>query len=639
GLSGATAPSWASSVGTTTTDGTVTWVCIQLAPLGWTAHTTFASGQFITASANGTSCLFQASSSQTAVQISGAVTAYFWPAVSGSFGSFAQTHPLSTGSASASATGNSLLFNPGNLTGTVDPNFQPMQWATLNGSGEITGYTTPWSGATQGYDMVVVCNLVIPAPGNYTFTINHDDGMYWGMGAGVNTSASPAKVSGPNNNPFGQSVTPVNGYALLGANNVQKNNNDTYVVSFTAADTYPLEIAYSQYLNEQQLVVKINGNTPVTGPIQSGATPPVWPAWTTAGAPAYPSVTEALGNLVWTNIGPVADHNWHAIVNFTNVQTIIDSNGNIETPFEAGVSGSTTQPTWATSINQLTKDNPNLVWINQGPGAATPGGTLSTSNGGWIYYVALVNTMTDTVSNVGIASVTTGNFKGSSGLTITGGLTTVIDPQVDYVAIFRTKDGGSNPFLIPGLYNSLYTVPLLTYQASGYKDTTLDSGLNILESPALAGENTPPATGATNLAYHLNRIFFSIGNAVYWTDGPDAPIGNGLEGVPGVNTAVFPSLVTKLVPTASGLFVFTVSDIYIISGNGTAQSPLFPVPYATGIGLLNYNALDVNGTTIGFFSSDSQFIMLDPGAGASEHGFAIGDQLDGSGTWSGAGTQ
>lgn len=639
GTSGGTTPAWASSVGATTTDGSVTWVCIQLAPLAWAAHTAYASGQFITATANGTNCLFQGSNPVSAVQISGAVTAYFWPSVPNSFGSFAQVHPLSTGSASATATGNSLMFNPPALTGSPDPNIKPMQWATFNASGEITGYTTPWSGATEGYDMVVTCNLVIPAPGNYTFQINHDDGMYWGIGSGSATGSSPSKISGPSNNPFGQSVTAVNGYALMGANNVQGNNNDTYVVSFTAADTYPIEIDFSQYLNEQQLVVNVNGNSPVTGPIQSQATAPVWPAWTTAGAPAYPTVTESRGQLQWTNIGPVTDHQWHSVTKFQNTQTIIDSNGNIEAPFEAGVSGTTSAPKWATGINQLTKDNPNLVWINQGAGTAPAGGSLSTFNGGWIYYPALVNTLTNTVSNAGIASVSTGNFVGSSGVTITGGLPTVIDPQTDYVAIFRTKDGGTAPFLINGLYNSIYTVPLSTYQASGYTDTSPDANLNIEESPALNGENTPPGVGATNLAFHLNRIFFSIGNTVYWTDGPDAPIGNGLEGVQGINNAVFPSLVKRIVPTAQGAFVYTVSDIYIISGNGTATSPLFPLPWAPGIGLLSYNALDVNGTTMGLFTTDQQFIVLDPSSGVSEHGFPIGDQLDGTGTWSGPGAK
>lgn len=92
----------------------------------------------------------------------------------------------------------------------------------------------------------------------------------------------------------------------------------------------------------------------------------------------------------------------------------------------------------------------------------------------------------------------------------------MIDPQLDYVAIFRTKDGGSIPFLIAGIYNSFFTVALATYRASGYTNATLDANLNILLTPALNGENTPPAKGATNLAHHLNRIFISIGNAVYW---------------------------------------------------------------------------------------------------------------------------
>lgn len=304
-------------------------------------------------------------------------------------------------------------------------------------------------------------------------------------------------------------------------------------------------------------------------------------------------------------------------------------------------------PTFATGINQLTKDNPNLIWINQGPSAAPPSGSLSTFNGGWQYAVALVNTMTNTVSNAGPISAATGNFIGTTGVKVSGGLPTTVDTQADYVAVFRTKDGGSTLFLIPGPGNTVYTTSLASYQANGYTDTTLDSGLNILLQAAVNGENTPPGVGATNLAYHLNRIFFSIGNTVFWTAGSAAPIGNGNEGVPPINNAVFPSLVERIVPTGTGALVFTVSDIYLIAGNGTTSSPLFPLPYVPGVGLLSYNALHQNGTIIGFFTSDSQFIIIDPSSGFTQAGFPIGDQFEKSNwnpqnvyvTWHVAGSQ
>jgi hypothetical protein len=115
---------------------------------------------------------------------------------------------------------------------------------------------------------------------------------------------------------------------------------------------------------------------------------------------------------------------------------------------------------------------------------------------------------------------------------------------------------------------------------------------------------------------------------VYWTTGPVAPIGNGIDGYAPGNVANCPSQVKRLVPTALGMLVFTVSDIYIIAGNGTSTSPLLPaIPYFTGIGLGSYNALDINGGLIGFYTTDKQFVVFNPSAGLSYVGFGIGDQF------------
>jgi hypothetical protein len=203
----------------------------------------------------------------------------------------------------------------------------------------------------------------------------------------------------------------------------------------------------------------------------------------------------------------------------------------------------------------------------------------------------------------------------------------VIDPQVDYVAIFRTTDNGSTPILVPGLGNSYWTVPLTTYLQDGYTDTTTDANLDDLITGAQAGENTPPLPGVANLTYHLGRIFYSIGNTVYYTNGATAPSGNG-TGTSAANADTLPSRVVRLVPTAIGLLVFTVSDIYIIAGNGTPNNPILPaIPYLQGVGLANYNALDINGVLIGFFTTDKQFLIFDPSAGLSYVGYPIGDQF------------
>jgi hypothetical protein len=669
GLSGATVPLWATIDGHTTNDGTVVWTQLETAAeLTWAANFAYTTTKpYLLNTASGTPCLFQLVPSTFPVykQVSGSyVTAKFYmhqhvfstqcelrnPAdPTGNNGNNPGTgsYPLLQ-----TATGNSVLFNPPQLTGTEDPVSNPPSWATLDASGSITGYTVPYSAAPT-FNMIVTGTLTFPAAGQYTIGIFHADGMFWGMGP--NGSNQPT-ATGPNNCPNpAATITALNGYPVLGANNSNTPPGgfaDNFTVTIPAAGDYPFEIDMVHNLPAFNLCLYCQAQTPIPGTPISGANEPTWPAWSTSFAPAYPKVSETNnappitgsvgpGPLSWNNIGPATDYVWHANTSFFTQanSTITDSNNNKEDPYRAGVTG-TTPPIWATGINQLTLDNPNLTWINQGPAAAPPPGTLSTFNGGWTYYIALVNSLTNTISNEGPASASTGNFIGASGVLITGGLPAVVDPQVDYVAIFRTEDGGAAPddFLIPGKGNEIWTVPLLQYEASGYTDTTPDSGLNLeIESP-LPGTATPPGslTGVfqnglgqgINLAYHLGRIFFSIGNVVYWTVGPDITVGNGLEGVPAAtNFAEFPSLVKHLVPTSAGLFVFTVSDIYLISGNGTASSPLFPIPYLPGKGISTYNAVAINGTLMYIFTTASSVMAIDPNGGFYDLGFPIGDQF------------
>ena len=317
---------------------------------------------------------------------------------------------------------------------------------------------------------------------------------------------------------------------------------------------------------------------------------------------------------------------------------VVDENGNIQVATTGGVSGTTT-PIWSTILGQTTSDN-SVVWTLEYLGA------LTALNGGWRYGVALVNTLDNTVSNCGQLSTPTGNFNGAQGIFLPPGAgiipptrtpfhsgalpppTSALDPQADYVAIFRTTDGQAVPFLIPGQDGQTYTIRLSDYLQYGYTDTTLDVNLNNLISGAIIGENTPPLTTAINLTYHLNRIWYSIGNTVYWTSGPGTPVGNGLNGTNPLNSDTVASIVKRLVPTAAGLLVFTVSDVYIIQGNGTASNPIIPaVPLLPGIGLLSYNALDMNGPVIGLFTTDNQFIILDPSSGTTYAGLPLGDQF------------
>lgn len=634
GKTGTAAPTWATSVGDPTTDGTTVWTMIQTAAsLVWQPNTAYTDGTFVLGTAVGVPSLFQLTAGGT-VALNSNVSAYTYAqgAVSGVM---ELTFPTSLGSALASFTTLSSL----SMTGTPLSAGSNQVWNNLNGAGVVTGTTQPFPSTSSGpfnenYQMIVIGTFNVPTPGQYAVNIVSHDAVIFGIGDGAQY------VSGPNIPPSGGGTNPTQtvaqGYPVLGGNNNRfeagGSSNNAFVVNFPTAGTYHYEIDYAYWFHSgQTLQVTVNGNQIPFGSPTSGTTQPIWPVFSTTGAPGYANVTEAAGQFVWNNIGPATDFVWQASINTTLPNsTIIDPAGNTEAPYRQGVTGSTA-PTFAASTNQLTLDNPNLIWINQGAASAPPANSVSTFNGGWQYTIALVNTLDNTVSNAAPLSISTGNFIGAAGVVIPpgsglAGLT--IDPQADYVAIFRTTDGQSVPFLISGTGTSIYTVPLSVYLTAGYTDTAQDDELNNLIQAPTGGEDTPPAQGAINLAFHLSRIFYSIGNVVYWTAGPDTPIGNGVNGTPPLNFDTFPSLVKRLVPTTSGLMVFTVSDVYLIQGSGTSASPITPgIPILQGVGLASYNALDVNGSIIGFFTTDNQFVIIDPSSGVSYVGFPIGDQL------------
>jgi hypothetical protein len=581
--------------------------------------------QYVIGNAAGTNCLFKLTPSPQPV-LTGNVSAYLYSAPSsGPVGAFILTYPTSAGSALASTTSQNSFSFVGTHLGTG----ADITWNVVDGAGNITGTTQPfYPPYNDNYQLCIEGTLDVPAAGTYTFTINHHDGTIWGIGGG-------ATGTGTSDNPYGQTQTAINGYPIFGGTNLSGTNTDTFSVTFPTAGTYPVEINYDYWYHSGQILnVLCNGNVLANGAAISGATQPAWPGFSTAFAPNYATVTEAAGNLVWSNIGPTTDFNWVALKGYTLPNTIItDTNGYFEAPFRSGFTAST-KPTFNTGIYNLTNDNPNLIWINEGLASSLPSGTISTFNGGWEYTIALVNTLDNTVSNAAPLSAATGNFVGLSSVNIPPGdglpPLASIDPQVDYVAIYRTTDGQSVPFLIPDASDPylIATLPLADYIVNGYSDDTPDTGLNNLISAAIAGENTPPLLGAINLTYHLSRIWYSIGNTVYWTSGPTTPTGNGINGTAPANVDEVQSLVKRLVPTTNGMLVFTVSDVYIIQGNGTANNPLQPsVPILPGVGLLSYNALDMNGPLIGLFTTDNQFLILDPSSGTSYAGFPIGDQL------------
>jgi len=661
--------------GTTITDGTAVWTAIQTpASLTWSAHTQYNVGDFlITPSglfqlgpktqpflapninnsntpAASAGWVAQASSWQGAVSVwntndpNSVAQGGTGPTFGGSFPG-GQSGSISSLDWNAVGGGNTMIVNTVNGAGEIVPPQVNLPGTPLNG---------PFWAAAYG-------SIFVPAKGSYTFTIVSVDAGFFSF----DTSSGNCSVSGntftPQTGGTARQITVVKGYGnktggttLCGNDNTAGSpSGSSCTWTFTQPGIYNFEVDFAQKTGTPRyLTLKIGSALELANtPDESGTTQPTWPAFTVSGMqynttteeivwPAF--VTEAAGQYIWNNLGPVSDYDvYHTGTQYTlPASTIIDSNGNQEGVAETGISGATQPSPWPTAINTITKDTgyPTLQWINEGslPSSVTAGTISATSTQGYYYWLALVNTLDNTVSNLGPISAATGQFlNGSVSFAAGAGIPLntangyyAVDPQADYVAIFRTTDGFTTPLLIPGFSNSPWTVPLTQYLKNGYVDVIPDTELNDLILGAENGENTPPITGAINLTYALNRIWYSLGNTVYYTTGPQAPSGNGVDGTAPTNQVPCPSQVKRLVPTAIGMLVMTISDIYIIPGQGTTQNPIQPSqPYLTGVGLGNYNGLDINGGTIGFFTTDKQFVIFDPSAGLSYVGYNIGDQL------------
>lgn len=258
------------------------------------------------------------------------------------------------------------------------------------------------------------------------------------------------------------------------------------------------------------------------------------------------------------------------------------------------------------------------------PVVSSSAGSFSATKG--YEYVAAYSNGQGGFSQASTPSGSTGAFTNKLNVGIPVSAST--DPQVTQIWVFRTSDGG-------GTFQALPTNPFPNTTAT-ITDANPDSTLNEFELADITGLNTPVPVGAIAPAFHMGRIWWAVGNTVYFSSGPDMGnvLGDG-TGVPPANSFPFPSLVTRLTPmpgSAGLLLVHTVSDIYAIQGQtsaagaaaaGGALTPFWSGPFLQKIGLLSYDGVAVNGSVIYQGTADGQLLSIDPSSGVSEIGFPI----------------
>lgn len=331
------------------------------------------------------------------------------------------------------------------------------------------------------------------------------------------------------------------------------------------------------------------------------------------------------GTVVWTNQGNSITRTV-AATSATNIgnsllasldQQIVDANGNFQNLSGAGKSG-TVAPTWSTAIGTGTTDN-QAVWVNGGP--ATAANTLP-----WVYGFGFKNSITESTSESSPKSIAI-ILAVTSYISISGdGDPNWATDGIDTIQIYRSTLNHTDLFLLDEIPAPANGGPW------SYLDNTPDppdpnSILDEFISADVNGINAPPPAGMVGLSYYLSRMWGIVGEFAYYSSSPQQSVGVNTDNWPGNNFFQFPSTVTKLFPSPTGMIFFTNQGLYLSAGTDGNGNPSQPIPFLDTIGLLSPNCFTVNGSNPMIFTADRQLINLDPGSGVSRIGFPIEDQL------------
>lgn len=210
------------------------------------------------------------------------------------------------------------------------------------------------------------------------------------------------------------------------------------------------------------------------------------------------------------------------------------------------------------------------------------------------------------------------------------------DPQVTQVHIFRTTDGGSS-------YFEILQSPIANPSSGTWTvvDTTADIDLNTGSQPnifpagvAIGSPDTPsinyfPPGGVLGLTWFQNRIWGHKNNTVYFTAWEESL--NGLEeeqwnfGGDG-DFYKFPGVVNALAVCATGLLVFLVDSIYLISGD--ARDTFIVTRLFNRLGCRGHNVTTTLGRSVVWLDT-SDTIQITDGQQVEELGLPIRPDLVG----------
>jgi len=235
-----------------------------------------------------------------------------------------------------------------------------------------------------------------------------------------------------------------------------------------------------------------------------------------------------------------------------------------------------------------------------GPAVTVSGsaGTMTAQNG-YQYVFCYGNSNSGHVSSPTPPSNSTGPFTNKLNVAIT--LTASTDPQVNQIRVFRTTDGGGQPFF--ELPNSPFP-----NTSGNVTDNAVDSALQIANIAPLPKFNDPPPAGLLDPVWYAGRLWGHVANALFFASGPDITMGNGQEAWFPVYVFTLPTAIIRKFPLPNGMLVVTVDDIYVVRGIDTTS---FTVnEFMRDIGMRNWNAADSDGSNIYLYTTDRQTLLI-----------------------------
>lgn len=277
---------------------------------------------------------------------------------------------------------------------------------------------------------------------------------------------------------------------------------------------------------------------------------------------------------------------------------------------------------------------------------------------GWKYTYAWVS-LTGQVSNRApletnpdlMSSSTFPFFDQVPKMVVQGNADTVNIPTIN---VYRTQDGGGTFYFVGSTPNTgagsitfedkyLETGPAYGTTNDPIPDDLLDQGQI---APSLTSNTVPPTviapqvigtdvpTSGTVLASYANRIWFGIGNYLFFSGGEEITEGVPEEcfpaGIDG-NFFKFQHPITTLVAGENALYVFTTDHTYKISGSEKQTFNVKPILHNIG----GFSALAVTrmGDKIAFLSHDRRVCVIMPDDSFDFVSEPMGDSWTGAGSY------